>query len=490
MIESGEKAAAIWSVASERLCVKSPTLYQNWVSMVIPLSIDGNTLKLGVSSDFLASFIEREYGDLFEEALLDVGGVDYRYIMEAGHDVPVAVTSEAETVDAEDELPLFADADSPQKTVKPRAEAKVSETSAAAKPAAKAAPAIVSSPAAAINSDFTFETFVVGEGNRHSFSAARAVAEKPGRNYNPLFLYGTNGVGKTHLLQAVANEIRRINPKLTVCDISCAEMLDDFYEKMRLNRLNEFRSSFRKVDVLLIDDVHGLAKKPVIQEDFFNIFNSLHRKGKQIILTSDRQPCELSGIDKRLTSRFESGLLSEVCMPEFEARLAMLRLWRSKVLSADPLPDNFLEFLADNISSSVRRLRSAFNTLAYYSSLSGGFELTIELAEELLHEQLMEESAARTVSIESIQEVVADYFKVTVEDLIGSRRTRNLAVPRMFAMSLSRRLTRKSSTEVGEAFNRNHATVLHAEKQVPELCSGDDDLKRAMAQLERQLQKR
>jgi len=473
---SREAAGAIWRTAALRLRAESPTLYRSWLTKIVPLALEGTVVRLGAEDDFFITFLCDAYGDLFAKALQDIDGVDYSYRMEDGHpadEVPPGLY---------DEFPEDAAAEA----------APVPEAPPAAAPAA--APA---SPAAAARSssadfgsaEYTFENFVVGDGNRHSFSAARAVAAEPGRHHNPLFLYGTNGVGKTHLLQAVANEIRRTNPKLKVRDISCAEMLDDFYEMMRENRLAAFRASFRDVDVLLIDDVHGLAKKPVIQEDIFNIFNTLYRKRKQIILTSDRQPCELSGIDKRLTGRFEAGLLSEVGMPEFEARLAMLRMWRDKLLSADPLPDRFLEFLAENISSSVRRLRSAFNTLAYYSSLSGGYELTIELAEELLHEQLMEESAARTVSMETIQSVVAAYFNISVSDLIGSRRTRNLAVPRMFAMSLCRRLTAKSTSEVGEAFRRTHATVLHAEKQVAEFCRKDDSLRLALLQLERQLQK-
>ena len=475
--ETQRAACAIWRIAALRLREKSVSLYRSWITKIVPLALEGTVVRLGVEDDFFLRFLMDAYGDLFEEVLRGIDGVDYSCRMEDGHpasEVPAGVYDEAS-----DEAKTAAPQRSPQKCEAPAC--------VQAPPQRDVAPA--QSAVDAGNADYTFENFVVGDGNRHSFSAARAVAAEPGRHHNPLFLYGTNGVGKTHLLQAVANEIRRTNPKLKVRDISCAEMLDDFYEMMRQNRLAAFRASFRDVDVLLIDDVHGLAKKPVIQEDIFNIFNTLYRKRKQIILTSDRQPCELSGIDKRLTGRFEAGLLSEVGMPEFEARLAMLRMWREKLLSADPLPDRFLEFLAENISSSVRRLRSAFNTLAYYSSLSGGYELTIELAEELLHEQLMEESAARTVSMETIQSVVAAYFNISVGDLLGNRRTRNLAVPRMFAMSLCRRLTAKSTTEVGEAFRRTHATVLHAEKQVEELCRKDDAQRLALLQLERQLQK-
>lgn len=184
--------------------------------------------------------------------------------------------------------------------------------------------------------EHTFENFVVGAENRHAFAAAKTAAEEPGL-YNPLYLYGTSGVGKTHLLQAVTVEVRRRNPKAVVRYATCDELLNDFYNLLQQHRsLSEFRSSVRDVDVLLVDDVHSLAKKTQMQEEFFNLFNTLYSQRKQIILTSDRQPCEISDLDKRLESRFESGMTAEVGVPEFEARLAILRMWRNDVLNKAP----------------------------------------------------------------------------------------------------------------------------------------------------------
>lgn len=454
MVSSEEKLYLIWDEVSVRLRSRPEYgyLYKNWVSRMIPLRLEDSTVILGVDNDFTSRFVSENYGDILEQLFSGIDGADYAFEFEPGH------------------------------TMKP--EEPEPDTPKAPAPAKAAAP---TRPRLAVDAnEFTFENFIVGEENRHAFAAALATAEEPGL-YNPLFIFGSNGVGKTHLLQAVAGELRRRNPRLVIRDTTCDELLNDFYDLLMQKRsLSAFRSSVRDVDVLLVDDIHCLAKKTQMQEEFFNLFNTLYRQHKQIILTSDRHPCEISDIDKRLSTRFESGMVSEIGMPEFEARLAMLRMWQSKMLTRNPLEDEFLEFLAENISSSVRRLKSAYYRLATYSSLNGG-SLTLERAEELLHAQLVQENVARTVSVDSIQRAVAGEYHITIADMLGEKKVRNIAEPRMIAMYLSRRLTRLSSTEVGEAFGRNHATVLHAEKQIPVLCRKNDALRRTISQLERQL---
>lgn len=449
MVRCEEKLDLIWGEVSRRLQSRPEGgyLYKNWVSRMIPLRVENDVVTLGVADDFTGRFVTEHFSRTLDEIFSGIDGVDYSFAFEPGHVL------------------------APEKP---------------AAPAVKPQTAPTRPRLAADANEYTFENFIVGEENRHAFAAALATAEEPGL-YNPLFLFGSNGVGKTHLLQAVAGELRRRNPRLVIRDTTCDELLNDFYDLLMQKRsLSAFRSSVRDVDVLLVDDIHCLAKKTQMQEEFFNLFNILYRKHKQIILTSDRHPCEISDIDKRLSTRFESGMVSEVGMPEFEARLAMLRLWQSRMLTQNPLGNEFLEFLAENIASSVRRLKSAYYRLATYSSLNGG-SLTIERAEELLHAQLVQENVARTVSIESIQRAVAGQYRITIADMLGEKKVRNIAEPRMIAMYLSRRLTRHSSTEVGEAFGRNHATVLHAEKQIPELCRKNDSLRRTISQLERQL---
>ena len=449
MDQSEEFARRVWKTAAERLRAQSEALYKNWVSRMVPLKLENGELAVGVDNDFICRFLWEHYQDLFEEAVKNIDGKSYSIRLEPGH------------------------------SQEPPAEE-------AGEPAPRP-PVAAQRPHLAPDAyEFTFANFIVGEENRHAFAAALAAAEEPGL-YNPLFLYGTNGVGKTHLLHAIAGKLRESNPGLVIRNTTCDELLNDFYDLLMQKRsLSAFRSSVRDVDVLLVDDVHRLAQKHQMQEEFFNLFNILYRQHKQIILTSDRQPCEINDIDKRLSTRFESGMISEVGMPELEARLAMLRLWQSKMLTSNPLGEEFLEFLAANISSSVRRLKSSYYRLATYSSFHGG-SLTLDLAEELLHAQLAEESASRFVSIESVQRAVADHFSISIADMLGKKKVRNIAEPRMIAMYLSRRLTGRSSTEVGQAFGRNHATVLHAEKQIPALCRDNDTMRRMITQIERQL---
>ena len=446
-VQDGEKARSVWEAAAARLRAQSETLYKNWLCRMVPLEIRDGELSVGVDNDFICRFLWDNYQDLFEEAVRDIDGETFTIRLEPGYrqEPPEEPEVEMEKAPAPARPRLAPDAN-----------------------------------------EYTFANFIVGEENRHAFAAALAAAEEPGL-YNPLFIFGAPGVGKTHLLHAVAAKLHDRNPALVIRNTTCDELLNDFYDLLMQKRsLSAFRSSVRDVDVLLVDDVHRLAQKHQMQEEFFNLFNILYRQHKQIILTSDRQPCEISDIDKRLSTRFESGMISEVGMPGFEARLTMLRMWQGKMLTQNPLGDEFLEFLAANISSSVRRLKSSYYRLATYSSFHGG-SLTLELAEELLHAQLAEESASRFVSIESVQRAVAGQFSISIADMLGKKKVRNIAEPRMIAMYLSRRLTGRSSTEVGQAFGRNHATVLHAEKQVPALCRDNDAMRRVIAQLERQL---
>lgn len=447
----------IWSVAADRLKEQNKHLYRQWFRKITPLAIEGATLRLGVSDDFFASIIEEQYDDIILEALSAIDGVSYSYQLEAGHE------------------PRPAEEAAPARAAKPEpAEPPAARRTGAAKNCLE---------------EHTFENFVVGAENRFGYAAARAVAEAPGKVYNPLFLYGVSGVGKTHLLHAIASTVYRNSDKTVVRSTTCDELLNDFYYNLLDKKnLNNFRSKLREVDVLLIDDVQMLSGKTQMQLEFFNVFNMLYNQHKQIVLTSDRQPCEISDLDKRLETRFEQGMTAEVCPPEYEARLSILRMMRSETLVQSVLDDSLLEFLASNIASNVRRLRGAFIRLASYASFSGRGKLEIAQAEELLQSQLAQESSARDISIESIQRTVASHFGVTMGDILSEKRNRGIAEPRMIAMYLCRELTKSSSNEVGSAFGRNHATVLHAEKKIPTLCDANEGIRRAISQIKRQLQ--
>ncbi len=444
-----EAAVCVWEQAAARLKQNNLNSYEQWFRLFVPLNLnEDQELRLGVPDDFFARWILEHYADDLEQALTNLGGTDYRYRLESGHRAPTPPTPPA-----------------PQPAAAP-----------ARKPAAERCSWSIHS----------FENFVVSEENRYAFLAAKSTAEKPGL-YNPLYIYGVSGVGKTHLLQAVAAEARR--SRLKVRYASCEELLTEFYELLTSHRsLSDFRAAVRGVDMLLVDDVHMLAGKAQIQEEFFNSFNTLYLQRKQIILTSDKEPCEIKGLEPRLVTRFESGVTTEIAPPGVEARLAILRM-----MSQDPsikvkLNPELLEFLAENIASSVRRLKGAFLRLATFASMrNDGAALTIETAEELLHAQLAQEASSRVVAMDRIQQLVAEHFNLSLGDLLGKRRPKNIAEPRMVAMYLCRKLTDHSLPEIGKAFGKDHATILNAVRKVPELCARDEALRRSVAQLERQL---
>ena len=496
-------AGAVWKIAYERFKrLDSDNNYAQLGEAMLPLRLDGSTLVLGAPDAYFGEWLKFSCGDLIDRALLQIEGVDYTYSIEV---VPAkkanlkaaAVSAEEPVNDEFEQLELFAlEEDAAEEETIPAAAVPVipavpvSPVSAAAVMTEKSAPAAGSVNARGDFNDPTFENFIVSDDNNAAYRAALAVSVEPGMLYNPLFIHGTNGIGKTHLLQSIASKIAHDHPQRVVKCIPCSDLVNDFYRILTERRSTaEFRDNLLEADVLLIDDVHGLAKKVQMQEDFFSVFNTLIGRRTQIVMTCDRPPSQMADIDKRLTTRFEAGVICEVCMPEYEARMLILRMWQNNILSSTRLPDDVLEFLATNIRSSVRRLRSAFLTLSFCASLSGKSDFSVAEAEEQLHAQIAEEVAIRSISIEDIQHAVSEFYNLTIADLLGSKRTKNIAEPRMVAMALARELTKESSTAVGNAFGRNHATILHAEKQVELLCAKDDAMRCAIAQIKRKLQK-
>jgi chromosomal replication initiator protein len=449
-------ASRIWRVAAERLKNRNKQSYKQWFQPMVPLRLEEETcLVLGVSDPFFAEWITDYYSDFLDSALLDIEGVSYSYSLESGHAAPAEEAAE----------------------VKPAVVVPVAAPAAA--PAAERESLMT----------HTFENFVVCEENRYAHMMIKSTVEQPGL-YNPLYVFGGSGVGKTHLLQAAHHAATRRSSSFNVRYVSCSDLLDEFYSLLERKRsLSEFRASVRNVDMLLVDDVHLLANKTQMQEEFFKLFNLLYGKQKQIILTSDKQPCEIKGLESRLVTRFESGVTTEIGVPEVEGRFAILRMMRDDTLIKTKLADPILMFLAEQISSSVRRLKGCFMRLASYASMMGGGQLTVEQAEELLSAQLSQESASRSISMEQIQRAVAEQFGLKLNDILSVRRPKNIAEPRLVAMYLCRRLTSNSLPEIGGAFGKTHATILNAVNKVPQLCARDESLRRAVIQLERQLKR-
>jgi len=335
-----------------------------------------------------------------------------------------------------------------------------------------------------LNPRSTFESFVVGMNNQFAHAAAMAVAQAPARTYNPLFLHGSVGLGKTHLMQAVGHLIQQNKKHLKVFYVTSEQFTNDYISAIQHGELAKFRKSYRQVDVLLIDDIQFLAGKDRSQEEFFHTFNTLFDGSKQIVLTADSPPTEIANLEKRLTSRFEWGLTAELQPPDTETRLAILRHKMNAM--PEKLSDPVLNFIAERVKTNVRRLEGALNRVAAFASLHGK-AITVPQTEVLLRDLLQQESQ-QTVSIDVIQRRVAETYDLRLADMTSKRRPANIALPRMVAMYLSRRLTTASLNEIGDAFGgRDHGTVLHANRTIEEKMKGDEKLRRIVNYLAEKL---
>jgi chromosomal replication initiator protein len=334
----------------------------------------------------------------------------------------------------------------------------------------------------------TFENFVVGANNQFAHAAALAVAQKPGKSYNPLFLHGGSGLGKTHLMHAIGAEVRARRPRARVVYITSEEFTNLFINALQTHSIARFRKRFRQADVLLIDDVHFLAGKERSQEEFFHTFNALLDAHKQIVLCSDRPPAEIKDLEQRLVTRFEWGHTTELTPPDEETRVAILRK-KAEVLQVD-VPTDILEFLAQRISSNVRRLEGGLVRVSSWISLHEGMPLDLNTAEELLRD-LLQQEAKNHLSVDRIQRAVAEAFDLRLADMVSRKRPNNIAQPRMIAMYLSRQMIDNISyAEIGKAFGgRDHGTAIHACRTVEERMKEEPALRQRVNLLENQLKR-
>ncbi len=330
------------------------------------------------------------------------------------------------------------------------------------------APPVRSLADAGLHPKFSFETFVVGSNSSYSCAVARAVAEKPGRIYNPLFFYGASGIGKTHLMQAVGQEVLMRKKRAVVRYVTSEQFTNEFVEAIKKGTFSQFRMKYRKVDVLLIDDIHFLAGKDSTQEEFFHTFNELFNNAKQIVLASDRPPSEIRNLESRLVSRFEWGLTTQIQLPDYETRVAILRRKQADFqVAVDP---GILEFMAQRIKGNVRKLEGALMRVAAHISLEGSNP--DEAALQQLLQDVLDQEPTKSVTVDRVQRVVAAHFDLRVSDLTGPRRPKNIAEARQVAMYLVRTLTKLPLTQIGEEFgNRDHGTVIHACKVVDQRLS-------------------
>ncbi|MDI6860677.1 MAG: chromosomal replication initiator protein DnaA [Caldisericia bacterium] len=335
-----------------------------------------------------------------------------------------------------------------------------------------------------LNENYTFENFVVGESNKLAHAASLAVAKNPGRSYNPLFIYGGVGLGKTHLIQAIGHYIIKTKPALKVVYITSEVFTNEVINSIQKNKMNEFHEKYRNIDCLLIDDIQFLAGKERTQEEFFHTFNTLHNNYKQIVITSDRIPKEIPTLEDRLRSRFEWGLMVDIAPPDFETRVAILKKKAEKEKIF--VPDEVFNFIAEKITSNIRELEGALIRILAHASLSNQ-EITLDYAKKILS-GIYDKVKKIDLSPDKIKSTVADYFSLSVKDLEGERRSQDYVVPRQIAMYLIRELTNYSLPQIGEIFGgRDHSTVLHSIEKIKKELKKDENLRACIEDLKRLL---
>lgn len=441
-------ATRLWNEACSQLQdLLQADIYSRWIAVIEAVDLNDHAITLAVDNDFYQTWLEEHYLPLIKDALAAVA------------DRPVDVVL----------------------TVRPQTEGPVKEA-----PAAKVSPRRrpVRRPHAApsLNPKFTFNGFVVGSSNNFAHAASLAVAQAPARAYNPLFIYGGVGLGKTHLMQAIGHHVLS-TARASVSYLSSEAMLNEYIDCLQKRTLPQFRKKYRNTDLLLIDDIHFLANKERIQEEFFHTFNVLFDAHKQIVMTSDRPASEIPGLEQRLVSRFEWGLVTELEPPDLETRIAILRHRREQ--AGAEIPDDLLLFIAENVYSNIRRLEGAFIRVLSYASLTGK-ELTIELLRYLLRDTLEKERRTE-LTFDAIQRAVSEHYDLRLADMTSKRRPRSVSVPRQVAMFLCRRMTKSSLPDIANAFGRTHATVLHACKAVDGRMDVDMELRASVSEIARRL---
>ncbi len=434
-------AENLWeSIAGRLREALTETTYETWFGHARPKVLTDDTLLVEVPNDFTRDWIQGHFFDFVLGAARESLGRD----VVVSFSVSDGLKAEAPALDRVESAGRARDADPPDRDT----------------------------PDVELNPKYTFDLFVIGSSNRFAHAAALAVAEAPAQAYNPLFIYGGTGLGKTHLLQAIGHYVRQHSRRLTMRYVTSETFMNDFINSLRDKRIEGFKRRYRNYDLLLVDDIQFFEGKERIQEEFFHTFNSLYEGGAQIIISSDRPPREIATLEERLRSRFEWGLLTDIQAPDLETRIAILRkkVNSERIGVTDP---EVLTFIAARVSSNIRELEGALTRVVAFSSLTDR-PMTVDLAEHVLKDVYPQGEAAPEVTISRIQEAVSQRFGVTLDELVSPRRSQAVAYPRHVAMYLSRELTDSSLPKIGREFGgRDHTTVIHAKDKITRLILED-----------------
>ena len=424
---------SLWEQTCTMLSRDMPYVsYTTWVeNNMVPGLLQDDTLFISVKMDRLIPTIQNKYADLIERRLSECAGRPLRIVMLNKDEMNTRLERDQDDSEKDDNDPR-------------------------------------------LNPKYTFESFVVGNANRFAHAAALAVSESPGEAYNPLFIYGGVGLGKTHLMQAIGHFIHQTDPKKKILYMTSESFTNELISAIQQKKTYEFREKIRKVDVLMVDDVQFIAGRESTQQEFFNTFNELHNENKQIILTSDKPPKDIPRLEERLSSRFEWGLVADIQRPDVDTRVAILR--EKTTQEGIDVPDEVLQLIAGKIDSNIRELEGCLTRLVAYSGMVKQ-PITVELCEQALKE-IFDQTKKKQITADLIMQTVCDYYGLTTEDITGPTRKREITVPRQIAMFLTREMTGMSLPQIGGVFGgRDHTTVLHSCKTVEANMKSNTDIK-------------
>ena len=460
-----KSAEELWSQTLTEVKKKiSKPSYETWLQTTKAHSLNEKQLVVAARSEFERDWLESNYAYFIGEILEEITGFPLEIKFIAQQEEPLD--------DVDVNIAFQYKEHKPQKDADHKGES--------------AQELYTPSTGGVLNAKYTFDTFVVGAGNRFAHAASRAVAEAPAQAYNPLFIYGGVGLGKTHLMHAIGQYILEHNPKMKVVYTTSEKFTNEFINSILDNKATEFRNKYRKVDVLLIDDIQFLAKKEQTQEEFFHTFNTLHEENRQIVISSDRPPKEIPTLEDRLRSRFEWGLITDITPPDLETRIAILRK-KARAEKLD-IPNEVLVYIANQINTNIRELEGALIRVVAFSSLVNE-DISAELAAQALKD-IIPSNRPKVITIDHIQQVVAHHFGLKVEDLKSKKRTKSIAFPRQIAMYLSRKLTDASLPKIGLEFGkRDHTTVIHAYEKIKKAVNTDQTIEKTIDNLTEMIQK-
>lgn len=493
MMAQSELAQNIWSQALEYIQANekiSKTSFDNWFSQTKAVTLNQDEIIIETYDTFVSDWLKNKFSEIIQEALIHVLGapIHMRFIAKEKEDV----TTDQSANSAANAKTENQDEKKTMKTIVPLEKKEPEQPALFAQPQkkTKAQQKQFLQPTLLTDNDFesnlnyhyTFENFVVGGGNRLAYNIALAVSEDPGARYNPLFIYGGSGLGKTHLMQAIGNQIHFQNIGKRILYVTCEDFVNDFINNLSKNNMSKFRNKYRDIDILLVDDIQFLAKKEAMQEEFFHTFNHLYQNGKQLVLTCDTQPSEISKLTDRLRTRFEWGIMVDITVPDLETRMAILQRKLTADNMIEDVPNNVIEYIASQFDSNIRELEGGLSRVVAYSTMFGKNDITLELAIEAL--KGFSKNQQTVLSIYKVQKVVATYFNIQVDDLKSKKRKQPLVKYRHIAVYLSKTLTDSSLQKIGKEFGgRDHTTIMHSVQTIENELKTEVDTQRMISEI-------